>query len=751
MNALGFTLTEIIDSVSESDKLKVTYLKGNIDKAIADLVYDKKTTRTAYSYYVGQRDDFQMQHLADNYGVGSPLEIPNMRLIARRINALIGKMLQNNLDYTVVANNPNSIDSKSKQKKTAILKEIQLQTKKALQENKTDPINEEFLKTLKAKYGEHFQADFEVAAADYLEYYKDAYEFKNISRQMSKDLLISGMMFWRTYVKEEGTDPVTYVCDPRELFYEDNPNSIWIKNSRRVVHRRYMNPQQIINELGPLMTKEDKDKVARAITSYYNERYQREVMFVEGKYGQQIAVGDTPRYQSDLIEVYHVEWLATNEIDSNTDVVDTVDSKINNIKRKNKRDRTDRYEGYRIEIGGGIYVGMGLSKFIKRSEQRPLDAQLTYNGLILYGDRSYIDNPFSMVMSAKDISDIYDITYFHLNNLLAAARPGGTITVLEHIPKEFGDNPEERLAKNTGYEKTLSQKLISLSQEGMEGQYAFNNYGQYSSNLDGSLVQAFVQYIELLEQQADKLLGLNQRMLGEVEERDGKSVTMQAITQGELLTKELFFLHSLALKQLFTDVINQSTLSYKDISFLSSYAVGDNYKIFTIGQEEYSYADFNLHIVDDIEEAKIDQKIDQLAQMVIQSNMGSLKDSLDLLVAKTLASKKQILRRIDNNMEENTTQQLQQASKQIEELTKQNEEMQKKIKQLDELDKALKEREIKIKEAKVQADIAVEKEKLNVEKEKVESKEKTDKAKVDIEKMQLFDNNKRNDSVYWNK
>ena len=43
----------------------------------------------------------------------------------------------------------------------------------------------------------------------------------------------------------------------------------------------------------------------------------------------------------------------------------------------------------------------------------------------------------------------------------------------------MGDTPEERVLKATGMEKTLSQKFISKSQEGNEGEFSFNNYGSF--------------------------------------------------------------------------------------------------------------------------------------------------------------------------------------------------------------------------------------------------------------------------------
>lgn len=743
---IGYTLEQILDSVPEKDKLEIPYLKGNIDKAIADLVYDKKRVRTAYNYYVGRRDDYELQHLTDNYGVGVPTEIPHMRLIGRRINSLIGKQLQNNLDYFITCNDEISLVEKSNEKKNKILLDIKSQVSKYAGK-KENVIDDDFLTLLKKKYGEGWQTDFEIAVQEYIGYFIDKKELKNEFKELAKDMFISGEMYNRVFVRELGKDPEHWKVDPRDFFYEANPNSIWIEDTKRVVYRRYMSPTQIINELGHLIDPDEYEKVARAITSYYNERYQREVLFTTNKYGENIATSDIPRYEADLIEVFHVEWKGTNPVDGDYSAVDLVESKEKNIKKK-KRFREDRYEGYRIEVGGGIYIGMGRAKYIERSVQDPYRCKLTYNGLIY--NKNY-DEAYSMVLATKDISDMYDITYFHLNNLLAAARPGGTYTVLEHIPKEFGDTPEERLLKNAGYEKTISQKLISLSQEGNEGEYAFNNYGNYPSNLDGGLVSAFVQYIELLEQQADRMLGLNQRMLGEMEQRDGKAVTLQAIQQGDIITKDLFHLVSLFIKHTLQKIIDASRLSYKDKPFLGSHVTNKNHIMFQLDPEKLSTTDLRVFIVDDAEEAEIKAKVDQLANLAIQSQQADLKTAFDLLISKSTSQKKKVLESVGENTQQKLMQQVEELSKQLEQLQKENQQLQGKVTEKDQAEIQLKQQELQFKMQQAKLEDKREKEKIEIEEDKVEKKEQTDKMKIQAELAQLYDDNKNNDKINWNR
>jgi len=776
----NFLIEDIIDTVPENEKKEIKYLKGNVDHAISSLVYDKIRERVAYNTYWGKRDETELQHLSDNYGVGVPIAIPNMRLMAGRINRLIGKALQNNLDYHVTCSNSTAIDIKMQQKRNLIISELETEVNKVAEENKKllvnrkdaegkplpirDVLSDKFLKKIRQKYGESWQADFEISIEKFLKHITDRKELSQKNSEWFRDLCVTGQEFTRIYVKEEGKLPDIWRVDPENFFYESNHESPWIEDCRRVVYRRYMSPTAILNELGPLMTKEDHKKVARAITSYYNSVYQREVLFQVDQFGENRAITNSPRYVADLIEVFHVEWVATNYEDRPVEALNLVESKTANIKSK-KRQRKDRYEGYKIEIAGGIYCGMGKSKHILRTQDDPSDCKLTYNGYV-YGRhrargtfdsayRTVHDEPFSMVLATKDIQDLYDITHFHLNNLYAMARPGGTITVLEHIPKEFGDTPEERIIKNAAYEKTLSQKVISLSQQGSipgeAGSIPFNNYGQYSTNLDGQLLQAFISYIGVLESQADKMLGLNPQMMGEVEERSGKGVTTQAIQQAELITKEMFRVHSLFLRKILTSLANLARIAFPN-GYYSSIVLGEDHQIFHLDQTS-SMADYDVFVTDDHEESIEISKVDDLAMSAISSGATSMRAAFDVILARSVAGKKRAVLRAEEDTQEDARQQVEQLQNEmetinqnLEKMRKENENLKKKATEVE-----IKKEELTLKKQQQQFEQNKHKEEITLKKESVNNKYEIEKNELKAEILQMTDFNLRNDKINKNR
>ena len=750
-------VSEMLDTVPEADKLKEPYLMKNIDSAISDIYrYYKYRAIKAYEIYNGRMKADDYAHLTDNYGVGTPNKVRQMRLMGRRIAALIGKQLQNEIDYNVTASDENSVFLKLQQKKIKMIEEIEEETKRVLggDTEKNKVFTDNFIKELQDKYGTSWKADFEIAVSDYIDYYKHKKNLKDEFKNCARDYFVTGEMYNRVFVNELNTEPEYWHVDPREFWFERNPNSNWVKDSKRCVYRRLMSSSQIFKELGHLMDEEERLRVAKSIANRHNENTRREILFIEDEHTlENIAVGDGPTYQSDLIEVFHVEWVATNEVkdsqnDSgyNTEAVDLVESSKSTVVKKS-RYRQDRYEGYKIELGQGIYLGMGKSKFITRSKQDPYSCTLTYDGMIYNEDNG---EPYSIVIATKELSDIYNITHFHLNNLFASIRPGGTYTVLEHLPADFGNTPEERLLKNAGYEKSISQKLISISQEGMEGEYGFNNYGNYPTNMDGQVLQAYMSYIEILEQQADRMLGLNPRMLGEMEERDGKSTTMQAIQQGEIITKELFHMISLFSEKTLERIVNTARLSHKK-PFTTAFMQGSNYRAFTLIPEQFAMSDYNVFVTDDKQEIEAMNFSRELIIKAFEQQSLSFSEAFKAIHTPSLSKKIEMLEKADKRVMAQLTQQVEQLTQQSEQLAAENERLNKLSGILAEKEVQIKEKEAQLKAEDMELKNKIEEDKLALKEKELSDKNKIEQQKINAEILEFYDTNKQNDEFNQNR
>lgn len=778
------SLLELSDFVKEEDKLKPGYLIGNCNRHIADLVTDKVFERKCYDFFNGVRDSHEFQHLVDNYGISHPQDIPFVPLMGVMIKALTNVQLQNHLDYQVTCQNNDALVLKMEERRVKMLQEISLEIERLFKKQlnlaqeyqkmmvknpqQAEQLKEELEKEVKKqtywiedikrrisqKYGSNWKTDFEIAAQEYIQYYIDRYNLKQKFNILFQDLCVTGQAYVRTYIKELGKDPVVQVCNPEETFFDYNEEQIWLQDSRRVVHRRWMTAADILTEYGHYLSEEDRKKLDAMFTDYYNSygRWRSEQVFVgtvdsnnRANYEHLYFTG-TSRWRKVLIPVFHVEWISPNEVEDDTDVLDLVHTKGRDNIQSSKRRRKDRYECYKIDIGKGIYFGYGKCAYVNREIDNPYECKLSYNGLI-YRGRNH--RPYSLVWATRDIQNMYDITYFQLNNLFAMARPGGVIIPLEHIPKEFGKTVHERIIKSAAYKKAGMDQIISISQEGLEGQYAFNNFGSYPSNLDGNLLQAYMNYLEILREQAMNIVGLNRHLLGQIEELDGKGTTTMAIKQGEIITKDLYFLNGLLIKQTLTNIVNLSRLTISN-NWVGSITVGDNHKIFSIDSERYSLADYGVFISDDFEDIEKLKRADELVIRALDAQMIDLKTAFNTLMSRSVSKRKQVIEQATAEVEQSASIQLNQLRQENEQLRKQIEDLNNTIKQLGGKELLIQQEKLKLEKEKLKADIEIKNKEIELRRKQINDQRIIKKEALEIEKMQIMDNNPYNNSVNFN-
>ena len=76
-------------------------------------------------------------------------------------------------------------------------------------------------------------------------------------RNLLLDLLISGYTFYRAKPTVEKNNVSIEVLSPLNVFPDRNPESPYIKNSYRVVVRKWMSKTQILNLYGRDLSKDD--------------------------------------------------------------------------------------------------------------------------------------------------------------------------------------------------------------------------------------------------------------------------------------------------------------------------------------------------------------------------------------------------------------------------------------------------------------------------------------------------------------
>ena len=232
------------------------------DSAISELVYDKVKLQKAYNYYNGFRDAEQFKYLEENFGIGNPTAVEFTPLIRKHVDALIGEYLGTPILPKISCKDEKTISSMTREKELLITKEVYNTVKQHLQNNilsfleskdvnkLKDPYIQETLNNLINDLNNNFISQYEIAAQDVIQYIMQnrQTDFKTKLWDLIKDLLITGYTFYQP-VKNNNNINLD-ILNPLDTFIDQNPNSPYIKDSYRVVVRKWLTKSQIINKYG---------------------------------------------------------------------------------------------------------------------------------------------------------------------------------------------------------------------------------------------------------------------------------------------------------------------------------------------------------------------------------------------------------------------------------------------------------------------------------------------------------------------
>ena len=330
MNLYSENVGEVL---SEKEKSSEEYLRRKIDEAITTLVYDKDYLRKAYNYYNCIRDKDQFRHLEENFGIGNPTSIEFVPLVKRHVDALIGELLQAKLRPKITCKDSETLSKIELASQKAVYSAELNRIKQQLSENiqgifgaqqqdhqKAQPDNasEDEINKLKEITKRDFVSEFEIAAQNMIEFFLQSREVNlNLKREiLFKDLLIGGQCYYKTLKKKGSPIPTAEIINPFDVFPEINVNQPYINRSRRIVYVKYMCKEEIIQECGDEMSKDDFDM----LQGVNLDAFSHNVYYIRAESGGLVSNVETtipgtyPYYNDTYLgnnkyPVYFVEWL----------------------------------------------------------------------------------------------------------------------------------------------------------------------------------------------------------------------------------------------------------------------------------------------------------------------------------------------------------------------------------------------------------------------------------------------------------
>lgn len=711
------------------------------NKAIAELVYDKTEIQKAYNYYNGIRDAEQFRYLEENYGIGNPTSVEFTPLIRKHIDALVGEYLGMPTLPKVSCKDSDTISKITREKQLKITQEVvtflqhRLKNKilESIQNNQNvqDILIQSDLESLIEDLEYDFTSDYEIAAQNVIQYLMQSREtdFKNKQKHLLLDLLIAGYMCYRTRSSVSKNNVKIDILDPRNTFFDLNPESIYLKDSYRCVVRRWLTKSQILNEYGSKLSRKDiKDlndtwnDAAWESGSYYVRTIGSETMGIRA--GEEITI---PGYPNDvrgsyknLIPVYEVEWLDTD-----------------------KNFVMQRYKS--VRIGQEIYILIGKDTEVVRSMDNPNYCCLSVNG-IYNANRS--NQPYSLVLACASLQDKYDLLCFYRDNLIASSGTVGDIIDVSVLPKFLGTNLAERIQKALAWKKQ-GAFLIDSSQEGRvgNGQAPVNTiYNGYDDTVKVNAIQAIQLALESVEQTCSSITGVFKERLNGIQQRDAVTNVQTSVNNSFIISKQWYQQMDTVTEEILLDALNEAKIVFKN-GLTGTLILGDKQvRVFTALPQYFTMSDYDIHIISSSDMTRDTEQLKALVPELIKAGQLDAESVIDLATTRSTTDVKIKMHKAmrkqkkENSQIQQLGQQLQQAQQQMQQLQQQLQQSQKQVEKLSQ-DK------MQLEQAKLQQQAKIDMYKAQTDRTYKEAVVANDKRKTDVEIMQLSDGNPYNDEI----
>lgn len=713
------------------------------DKAITELVYPKWDLQKAYNYYNGVRDAEQFRYLEENFGIGNPTSIEFTPLIKKHVDALIGEYLGTPIIPKVYCKDTKTLNNIDRDKQLKINSELKQYLSSHLKnsilsflegKNITDPIIETQLKRIVEDININFVSEYEIAAQNVIEYIMQSRDtdMTNVLRHLLLDLLITGYTFYRVLPTVEKNNVRIEALSPLNVFPDRNLDSPYIKNSNRIVVRKWMNKTQILNLYGKDLSKDDIELIKDRWETVYDEAtyYVRTlpnhgVPSTDGiKAGREIVVPGYPSVSNgkfhDLIPVYEVEW------------IDTDDNFV-----------MQRYQT--IRIGESVYILKGIDNDVIRSNSNPSYCGLSVNGVYFVNRGS---EPYSLVLACSHLQDKFDILNFYRDNLIANSGAVGDFIDVSMLPNFLGHDTAEKLQKYIAYKKS-GIAPIDTSQEGRlaAGQAPINTiFNGYDDTVKVQAIQAIQLAIDQVEQVTSSITGVFRERLNGIEARD--AVTNIKIGQNNsfIITKQYYHQMDLIVNEMLLDCLNTAKIVFKK-GLTGTLILGEKYqKVFTALPQYFTVTDHDIRLTTSSDVIKDLEYIKQILPDFIKNGAIAPDIIFEALTCKSVTDIKLIVKKaIQKQRDENN--QIQQLSQQVEQLQSELKKASQELKASEEKIATLNSDKLQLQQQEINMKYQIEWYKAQTDRNYKEATAEEQKRRTQVEIMQQYDNNPYNDKI----
>ena len=612
-----------------------------------------------YDYYNGIIDEADYKYVLKPYGKARknfPSEMRNYPIIKPIIDLLLGEKSKRPLNYTVTVQNADTVSVKENAKTEVIFKNLQQHFMQAVQNQGQDmgmsPEQQQQENPMPEHIAEMFESSYVDTRAELgqksLNYIFQEQEVYDKIQKAWFHYLVSGEAYTHRGVRNG--EPFYEVLNPIDVDYDLDPDLEFVEDGDWALTRKYSHASTIID-------------------NYYDSLSEQQVLELEEPRHMEADVSflyasssnkDANSFRNRLVEVVSVYWKSRKRIgflvyeDPETGTIEQQEVEDgfrlpNEMKEAGAQLEwkwvNEVWEGTRID--GRFYIDINPIPNQRMSIDNPSKCKLPING------RRYSDTNTSNISLVK-LGIPYQLNYniykYRLELSIAKSKDIIGSFDINMIPKKWDMDKFMYYVEGTGI------AWVDYNKEGVQ----LNP--QHQSVMDMS-IKTIAQYVQLLEsilQEWEKISGVSRQRQGEIGAYEGKASSQQAILQSSHITEDLFRKFERMEQRDF-----QALLEYSKEAWLtgkkSMYIMPDGTQDFLdIDSMQHMESNYGIFVSDAGKDQEKLQNIKALTQAMVQGG-AKMSDIAQMLDSESFVEIKKNLKKADRVQDE-----LEQAQKQAE-------------------------------------------------------------------------------------
>ena len=632
-----------------------------------------------------------------------PEDIKHYPTINAYLELVRGEAFDRPFEWKAIVTNPNAVSDIEDQKKEAIFQGLQ-----ELIANQS--LSEEDYQNRLQQQSDFFQYEYqdikEITANELVKHYEKEYDLKNLfDMEGIMDALIAKEEHYAVDIV--GGEPYIERIDPLELTIFRSGSSNRTEDADMLVWETYKNIGWVKDNYYDVLTEKDwkyLDKIesGNATDNPEEDFWHENNAYLDPEIGNELV--NRPNFFSSILGNYgYTNSLLPFDSEGNVRVLKVYwksSRKIKKIKSYDYITGTEEFHFYPetyvpnkalgeeeeifwineawegTKIGNEIYVNIRPRPLQYNSMSNPSKCHFGIVGQIYNIGKG---NSPSMVDLLKPYAYMYDAVIDKLYKLLDSNLGKLTIFDTASVPDTW------KVEKWLHFAKVNHIAIKNSFNEGKKGAATNKLYGAMNNNttgvVDASVNQEISFNIELLnwlDSQMGKACGITPQRLGQISNRETVGGVERSTLQSSHITEYIFARHTNLKKRVYNCLLDTAKIALKGRKKKFEYITSrGTTAIIEIDGDVYSSCDYGIVVDDSQGTMRLNQRLDSLADMGIQSQKYNYSTIMRLFSTDSIQEKIRTMeiaeRKAEEMQQQMKQQELQIQQQQIEESARQKE------------------------------------------------------------------------------